>query len=267
MGDPALAKLVGQIARARGFTCDAYKESCLRRRLAVRMRACGVHTFEEYGRVLESDAAEYDRLLDTLTINVTKLYRNRETWDVLSQRYLPELWDRRAGALRCWSAGCASGEEPYTLALLLLEIARSRQVDGRVLLRIDATDIDVASLERAKGGRYGQQAFDELPGNLAERYFSGDRERSISAEARAIVRYRRHDLLRDPPPDPPYDLILCRNVVIYFERPAQERLFNVFADALTGGGLLVLGKVETIFGAARSRLELDDVRERIYRRK
>jgi chemotaxis methyl-accepting protein methylase len=267
MADDAsgLAALVAQIARERGMDCGAYKESCLRRRLAVRMRARGVHTFEDYARVLAGDGGEYDRLVDALTINVTKFYRNRETWDALASRYLPALWDAREGAIRCWSAGCATGEEPYTIAILLLETARARHRSLPAGARVDATDLDPAALERAEAGVYRAAAFDELPPDLLQRHFSAGLERAVLPGARGPVRFRRHDLLREPPPAPPYDLIVCRNVVIYFDRDTQERLFDAFAGALAPGGYLVLGKVETLFGAARGRLRLDDPRERIYR--
>lgn len=262
--DPALTALMAQIADARGFGCAAYKESCLRRRLAVRMRARGVHSFEEYARILREDDGEYERLLDALTINVTKFYRNRETWEALAGRYLPDLWRDRRGAVRCWSAGCASGEEPYTVGILLLEQARRSGISAAGA-RIDATDVDRASLARAEAGRYRAPAFDEMPPELTSRYFTGRDERTVGDAVRRLVRFRHHDLLREPPPEPPYDLILCRNVVIYFDRPTQERLFLGFAEALDPQGVLVLGKVETLFGDARRRLRLDDTRERIYR--
>jgi chemotaxis methyl-accepting protein methylase len=230
------------------------------------MRARGVHTFEDYARVLERDGAEYDRLVDALTINVTKFYRNRETWEALAARALPTLWDARAGAIRCWSAGCATGEEPYSAAILLLETARARRRPLPAEARVDATDLDPGALARAEAGVYRPPAFEEMPAELAERYFSAGPERAVGPEVRRPVRFRRHDLLREPPPDPPYDLILCRNVVIYFDRPTQERIFDRFAAALAPEGYLVLGKVETLFGAARARFRLDDPRERIYRR-
>lgn len=254
-----------QITRARGVRCGDYKESCLRRRLAVRMRARGALTFEDYARVLRDDSDEYERLLNALTINVTKFYRNAEMWNAVAARFLPVLWRDGDGAMRCWSAGCASGEEPYTLAVLLLEEAR-RQGAQQPAARVDATDFDRGSLDRAIAGSYRTAAFEEMPEPLVRRYFTGDNPRSAGAAIRALVSFREHDLLRDDPPASSYDLIMCRNVVIYFDRPTQERLFLRLTEALRPGGVLVLGKVETMFGAARDRLVLEDTRERIYRR-
>jgi chemotaxis methyl-accepting protein methylase len=262
----ALAALLAQIARARGLACDGYKPNCLRRRLAVRMRARGVHTYDAYAELLRQDAGEYDRLLDALTINVTKFFRNRDAWDTLAARFLPDLWAAARGAVRCWSAGCASGEEPYTLAILLLEHAR-RSGTRADRCAVDATDLDPAVLARARAGRYRAAALDETPPALTERYFTGADPWTVGPDVRARVRFLGHDLLREPAPEAPYDLIACRNVVIYFERPNQERLYHAFADALRPGGVLMLGKVETLVGSVRDRFRLEDIRERIYRRR
>ena len=265
--DGALRALIEKVSRARGVCCEAYKEKCLRRRLAVRMRARAVHTFDEYSRVLDQDTREYDHLLDALTINVTKCYRNPETWDVLARTYLPPLWRARRGALRAWSAGCASGEEPYTLAVVLAEAARAQGQSPQIAgCRIDATDVDRVSLERTRTAEFPATSFSEMPAVLVGRYFTPDVPRQPIAELRGLVHVARHDLTRDPPPFSAYDLIVCRNVVIYFDRPTQERLFATFAGALAPGGLLVLGKVETLFGPARDELILEDPRERVYRK-
>lgn len=254
-----------QIARARGFRCDAYKQGCLRRRLAVRMRARGTHTYEQYSALLLRDPAEYDRLLAALTINVSQFYRNPETWRSLAAGVIPRLWAWGRGEVRCWSAGCASGEEPFTLALVLLEQAR-RAASSGVTTRIDATDYDLASLAKASEAAYPENALRDLPADLARRYLTRDGPARPLPEVQRLVHFARHDLTQEPPPHPPYDLILCRNVIIYFDRPTQERIGAMLAEALAPGGYLVLGKVETLWGAARGRLVLENARERIYRR-
>lgn len=270
MADPddrGFRALTEKITLARGVRCEAYKEKCLRRRIAVRMRARGVHSFDDYARLLDSDVHEYQLLLDALTINVTKFYRNPETWNALARPHLADLWRARQGHLRAWSAGCASGEEPYTLAVLFAEAARVLGAhEGLARARVDATDIDRESLERTAAPEYPETAFTEMPPELVQRYFTAGPPRRPNPEIRRVVQVKAHDLTREPPPRPPYDLIACRNVVIYFDRTTQERLFDEFAEALAPAGLLVLGKVETLFGTARERLELLDARERIYRR-
>ncbi len=261
----AFRALTQQITQARGLACDSYKARCLRRRIAVRMRARGVHTFAAYRQLLDDDQHEYDLLLDALTINVTKFFRNAETWRAL-EPWLDRLWTARRGEVRAWSAGCASGEEPYTVAVALAETAR-RQGQHTLLprARVDATDIDRASLERTRAAVFPDSAFSEMPAELVRRYFTAP-PRHPTPELQRIVQVAKHDLTTEPAPGAPYDLIVCRNVVIYFDRPMQERLFTLFADALHPDGVLLLGKVETLFGPARERLVLEEPRERIYRR-
>lgn len=261
-------RLTDKISVVAGLACDAYKERCLRRRIAVRMRARGVHTYDQYGAILDDDAAEVARLLDALTINVTSFFRNPETWEALASDALCDLWQTRQGRLHCWSAGCASGEEPYTLAMLLTVLGERLgavfPLDG---VRIDATDLDEGALTTARAGEYPESATADMDAELRSRFFGASGPVSVPTAIRGAVRFLRHDLTRDPPPDPPYDVIVCRNVVIYFDRPMQERLFHQFADALAPDGLLVLGKVETLFGPVRDRFTMANPRERIYRRR
>jgi chemotaxis methyl-accepting protein methylase len=257
----AFLALTRKISKARGLSCESYKERCLKRRIAVRMRARGVHTYADYATLLDSDAREYQELLDTLTINVTKFFRNLETWDAV-RPYVAKLWtDRRSdsgGGVRAWSAGCASGEEPYTIAVLIAEALGEGVLEQS---SIDATDIDRLSLERTRQAHYPDAAFTEMPAHLKRRYFVDGQP---VPKIRDVLRVLAHDLTCEPPPRPAYDFIACRNVVIYFERQAQERLFQTFVDGLAPGGVLLLGKVETLFGPARERLTLVDPRERIY---
>jgi chemotaxis methyl-accepting protein methylase len=266
--DDAFAALTRKISREAGLTLDAYKDKCLRRRIAVRMRACGVHTFSDYQTVLDRTPAEYERLKDAITINVTRFYRNAETWNLLRAGLLQEVCEADGGEVRAWSAGCSSGEEPYTLAVLMADhFDRQGKPERLGRVTVDATDIDRQCLERAQAGSYRREALADFPVDLAQRYFEAD-----GGEYRVIERVRRRvvvralDLGREPPPRRNYQLILCRNVVIYFERATQERVFLAFADALALGGILVLGKVESLFGPARDRLTLLDPRERVYQR-
>jgi chemotaxis methyl-accepting protein methylase len=231
------------------------------------MRACGVHTYEDYQAVLDTQPAEYERLKDAITINVTRFYRNADTWNLLRTQLHEVCADERA-EVRAWSAGCSSGEEAYTLAMLIADhLDREGKPERLGLVTVDATDIDRQCLERAQEARYSREALAEIPADLAARYFEnvGDECRVVERVRRRVV-VRAQDLSSDPPPRRNYHLILCRNVVIYFGRPTQERVFTAFADALAPGGLLVLGKVETLFGPARDRLTLLDPRERVYRR-
>jgi chemotaxis protein methyltransferase CheR len=206
---------------------------------------------------------EYDLLLDALTINVTRFFRNPETFVLLRERVVPRLWGA-AGHVAVWSAGCASGEEPYSLALLFAERARAGAVKAR--LRIDATDVDPGALDALRRAEYPASAIADVPPELIERFFSAGPPFRVDPAVMRLVHPLAHDLTREAPPQPPYQLIVCRNVLIYFDRPTQERLFSCFADALAPGGLLLLGKVETMFGPARARFEVEELRERLFRR-
>ncbi|MEO6067956.1 MAG: protein-glutamate O-methyltransferase CheR [Gemmatimonadota bacterium] len=269
-GDPeGFARLTGEITRAAGLALADYKEKVLRRRIAVRMRARGTESYGAYSELLRSDPGELEKLKDALTINVTRLYRNPETWERLRTLVLPGLLAQREGAVRVWSAGCSSGEEPYTLAMCLAEESeRMGKHLWATRSRIVATDIDEVVMARARAGRYPSSAFIEMPPELTAKYFRplGIDDRQVVPTLQRMIDVRRQDLLREPAPNPPFDLVVCRNVVIYFDRDGQDRIFDAFAKALAPGGYLLLGKVETLFGAARERLELVDVRERIFRR-
>lgn len=254
----ALAVLLAKIER-RGLRVSSYKEPCLKRRLAVRMRARGVHTYLDYARVLDLEPDEFDQLLDALTINVTKFFRNTETYAALRDKVLPEL-AARSGGVAAWSAGCASGEEPYTLAILFDQAAPR----GRV--RIDATDLDPGALAFMERGEYPASAVEDVPPDTLRAYFSPGPPFRVNDRVRRMVRPVRHDLTQDKAPEPPYQLIVCRNVVIYFDRPTQERLFEIFYDALVPGGWLLLGKVETLFGRSRTLFKTVDARERLFRK-
>ena len=269
--------LTDQIARKTGFGAASYKVSCLRRRVAVRMRARGTTEYTAYARVLDADPSEYARLVDALTINVTRLFRNPDTWRAVARVVLPALWELPASPIRCWVAGCASGEEAWTLAALWHELAASREGAAALSrVRVTATDIDRASLEAARHGAYPEPAFADVPplarARSFERAAAPEHEASsamVSAGAvlRAMVTFERRDLLLAPPPDGPLHLITCRNVIIYFDRASQDALFDRCHEALAPGGYLVLGKVETMLGAARDRFETVDARQRIFRRR
>jgi chemotaxis methyl-accepting protein methylase len=263
------AELTRKISVERGFGCASYKEKCLRRRIAVRMRARGVHSYADYARLLDGDAPEFDKLIDALTINVTKLFRNREAWDAIAARVLPEvLPPGGTGPVRVWSAGCSRGQEPYSLAVLL---HRHLEQQGRLreLSRVQvlATDIDQRCLATAARGGFDEEDFAEVPAAIRQRYFAPEAPFRVDPAAAALVRFQTHDLLRDPAPIPGgFQLVMCRNVLIYFDRESQERCFSTFFDALAPGGFLVLGKVETLLGEARKRFLAVDARERIFRK-
>lgn len=262
-------ELTRKISAERGFGCASYKEKCLQRRIAVRMRARGVHTYRDYARILDDDAGEYDRLLDALTINVTKLFRNWEAYASMAANVVPELWSRQTPEIRVWSAGCSSGDEPYSLAILFHRHAATSGMLAQIgRVRVLGTDIDRACLAAAERGQFEEGDFADTPHDLRTRYFTPASPFSVAPSIRSMVRFERRDLLTEQPPVERglFDLIVCRNVLIYFDRDTQERLFDAFHSALAPNGYLVLGKVETLLGRARTMFTPVDARERVFRR-
>jgi chemotaxis methyl-accepting protein methylase len=261
--DEAYRALLTRIHARGAFACGSYRDGCLRRRLAVRMRACRTPTYAAYAAHLEAHPAEWARLLAALTINVTQFFRNPEVWEALATRVVPALW-RVPGPLRIWSAGCASGEEPWGLAMLFhAHAAAVGAVDQLPRVAITATDIDVTVLAAAAAAQYRPAALREMPATLRETYLVGEPATVIPA-LHPLVRFVRHDLHLDPPLPGRFHLIVCRNVLIYFEPSAQDAVLQRFHTALVPGGQLVVGNSEALLGAARRWFVPQDPAVRLF---
>ena len=267
LDDGQFLELTAKIARERDFRCGSYKEKCLRRRIAVRMRARGVHTYADYSRILDGDNVEWDKLMDALTINVTKLFRNWETYSLLADNIVPALWAAHHDMIKVWSAGCSSGEEPYSLATLFFRAGeRSGRAATPQRVRVLGTDIDKRSLDSARAALFDEDAFADTPKEYRDRYFSEGYPATVLPAIKALVALERRDLLLEEPPPGGHHLIVCRNVLIYFDRETQEMLFQRYHDALLPGGILVLGKVETLLGSIKNKFAPVEARERVYRK-
>jgi chemotaxis protein methyltransferase CheR len=266
--DPQLAALCKKIERDRGFFCSSYKDTCLRRRISVRMRIKGAANFEEYGFLLDDDALEYDRLIAALTINVSKFFRNPETFASIETKVIPELSAGSARLIRIWSAGCASGEEAYSLAVLCHQhLEDGGPGNDTVRFDIVGTDVDGDAISAARRGRYAEAAFADTTPAVRDNYFPiSEGLHTVSGDLRQLVAFQKADLLDGSPTASRFHLILCRNVIIYFKRQTQEWLFERFHELLLPGGFLVLGKVESLLGKSRALFAPISAKERIYRR-
>ncbi len=262
--DLAYGTLFGKLEREHGFQGTLYRQKCLRRRVAVRMRARGARDVADYAALLDSDPEESDRLLRSLTINVSKFFRNPTTWDVIRREVLPDLLGRR-GSLLLWSAGAAAGEEAYSLAILVTELLGERRLAQWRRIRVIGTDIDTPSLETARSGRYSDCALSETPPDLLSRWFKPGRGWELCEGLRSRVQFLQHDILSNPPTFEA-DLILCRNLLIYLDRPAQEVVFRRLTEVLKPRGYLVLGRVESLAATSRPLFEVVDAGERVYRK-
>lgn len=259
--------LTDQISRERGIAVCSYKRACLERRIAARMRARDAADYAAYARVLRQDPAEYDKLLDALTINVTHLFRDTDVWEGVADRVLPELWAMPHATLHTWIAGCASGEEAYTMAALWHRYVEGLGEAGRLSrIRITASDLDPGALQVAATGRYPREAFRDTPVDVRARYFSPADPATAAPELRNLVTFERGDLLTSALPAGTAHLITCRNVLIYFDKPSQEAVFRRFRDALVPGGYLVVGKAEALLGESRHLFEAVDHRIRLFRK-
>ena len=245
-----------------GMDFTRYRVATVQRRIANRMISVGADSFEDYLTLLRDSEDEAALLLNRVSIKVSRFYRNRTSFDLLRTRVLPDL-ARGAAPLRIWSAGCGCGEEPYSLAMLLEEAG----LPGT----IDATDIDPAALEAAQGGVYAAEAAAELPAELAARYlvpvFNG--RRSLVAVARALrerVAFAAHDLLSGTVPgDGRFDLVSCRNVLIYLQADVREQVLASLRRALRPGGYLFLGEAEWPSDALSASLESLGHSARLFR--
>jgi len=264
ISDPQLLALADRILADTGFDIRQYKERPLKRRLAVRLRARKAATYLEYLDVLRQDQAEYAKLWDALTINVTSFYRNPETYAAVQEKVFPVLAaEAGAGGLLFWSAGCSSGEEPYSLAILWQEYCLRHPT--KLTARVVATDIDAESLRKAQAGLYTHTSFHEIPADLWGKYFTPEGESfRIDPAIQAMVQFQRAELM-EPAPFRGVDLVCCRNALIYFSRDAQQVVFDHFVASMRQGGFLVLGKVETLLGQTKERFVNFDIKERIYR--
>ena len=266
--DPAFRELRGRVLHAGGIDIGLYKDRCVLRRLGARLRAAGAADLAGYCRRLDADPGEIRRLVEALTVNVSEFLRNPGTFRALRREVLPALLAQRRAeggrSIRVWSAGCATGEEPYSLAITFRE--RLGEALRDFLVAIYATDVDAPSLAAARAGRYRPPSLVRVPRHILRRHFEADdRGYRVCGALRRMVHFRQHDLLA-PVPFRRMDLVACRNVLIYMVRPFQERILDALYDVLNPGGFLVLGKVEGLTGPARNRFEVVNLAERIYRK-
>lgn len=238
-----------QVRRLLGIDLRCYKSQQMERRLQTIMHRFGVRDYAAFVQLLRRDATALAELKDFITINVSEFFRNQEKFDELRNQVLPELLRERR-ALKVWSAGCSRGMEIYSLAILLSEVAPA----GRH--RLLATDLDEAVLAEAKAGIYGDRDVANVSPQRLERHFRRlpDGRWEIAPRLKSNISFQCHNLLTDPFGDD-FDLIACRNVVIYFTEPVKASLYQRFFSALRPGGVLFVGGTESILNAREVGLE------------
>ncbi len=260
---PALFERISDTMRdVAGIRLPAGKETLVKSRLSKRLRLLGLDGFPAYLERVEQDETgeELRAMIDALTTNKTSFFRESAHYDHLLASALPELAGR--GRVRIWSAGCSTGEEPYTLAMLLREhLGEPVLRDARIL----ATDISGRALQLAMRGEYSAGVMGDVPGPLLDRYFERTAAGLYAARdaLRSLVTFARLNLVAAWPMKGPFDVIFCRNVMIYFDREVRERLVARFHGMLRDGGLLYVGHSESLTGLSHP---FAYVRPAVYRR-
>jgi chemotaxis protein methyltransferase CheR len=252
LDDADFAALRAYLLDAAGLVFDRSRRAGLAGVVAERLRATGAGDVPTYLAGLADDPTERQGLLDSVTVQETQFFRNAPQMQALRRRVLPELVRRTSGRdrpLTIWSAGCSTGEEPYTLAMLLLELGRGTGTTPAA--RILATDVSAAALRVAARGRYAGRTLDSVPATVGERWFEPlpGGGLAVTEPVRRMVELRLHNLVTDPAPFGPgeVDLVVCRNVTIYFDRVTTRALVHSFRHVLAEGGYLLLGHSETLW--------------------
>ena len=266
--DFGLGEVIRQLSTHGAGGFEWYKESCLLRRIEVRMRARGVGTLSGYAGLLAGDADEMERLLRALSVRVTGFFRNPDTWLRLFELLAAERLGA-SGRVHAWSMGCSTGEEAWSLAMLLLAHSRrSAGVPPAEAVRVMGSDVDAQALTVAEAGVYPAPAARAAIGEVFSDTYGQESEGrfSVAPQLRTMVRFRREDLTAASSQPGWNDLVCCRNVLIFLGREGQRRLLDTARQSLRPGGLLVLGRTESLIALPQPDLIPVDVTHRIYRK-
>lgn len=220
---------------------NAYKERQMKRRIDALITKRSAKGYEDYVRLIKTDKSAFDEFVNYLTINVSEFYRNPEQWAILEKEVIPQLIKQFGNRLKIWSAACSTGDEPYSLVMLLAKFMPLSQI------KIKATDIDKQVLDKARMGLYNVKSLKGLPKEFVKEYFTkiNDRTYQVSDKIKKCVDFSQHNLLKDTY-QTNYDMIICRNVLIYFTEEAKEDIYRKFNGSLKKNGILFVGSTEQI---------------------
>jgi Methylase of chemotaxis methyl-accepting proteins len=231
----------GQIFGLTKIDLDSYKERQMKRRIDALIAKHNIDGYDRYVEAIKKDRVLFDEFVNYLTINVSEFYRNPEQWTLLEKEILPYLFEKFGKSIKIWSAACSTGDEPYSLVMLLAKFMPLNKI------KVIATDIDKQVLEKARVGLYNEKSLKGLPKEYISQYFTkiGDSNYQITDAVKACVEFKQHNLLKDE-----YlnncDLIVCRNVLIYFTEKAKSEIYSKFHTALKKEAILFVGSTEQI---------------------
>lgn len=230
-----------QIFKITKINLDSYKERQMKRRIDALITKHKFTSYNSFVEALRRDTVLFDEFINYLTINVSEFYRNPEQWKLLESEILPYLFDKFGNNLKIWSAACSTGDEPYSLVMLLSRFLPLSRI------KIFATDIDAGVLEKARLGLYNVKSLKGLPEEFIQKYFTEVNEKTyqISENIKSCVEFKQHNLLLDAYPNQ-CDLIVCRNVLIYFTEEAKDNIYKNFNQSLKKDGMLFVGSTEQI---------------------
>ncbi|MCE7737400.1 MAG: protein-glutamate O-methyltransferase CheR [Candidatus Heimdallarchaeota archaeon] len=265
--DEKYKKQVIEFLGRHGIEVTSYKERYITRRVKVRLGRLRLSSYKDYLLYLQSNPQEIRSVKESLSINVTRFFRNRDTFDLIKEKMFPEMLNRAKETskleLKLWSAGCAVGAEPYSLAILAAD-----SIASQIKVNILATDVKNELISIAKSGVYNEQYLAEMDKIEVTKNFKKISEENFELlnSIKKLVTFRQHDLMKDSYPSN-LDMIVCRNVLIYVDRDTQLEIVKKFFDALRPGGILVLGRTETLFGDWRKDVDILSTKHRIYQKK
>ena len=275
MNKDQIRSITNFLFEKRGFDLSGYHVSLVEQQIAVRLKESNCADLSEYGEYLRDNPEEISRLLDILTINVTRFFRDPLVFELIGNLLLPRLVQEKLKeekkSLRIWTAGCATGEEAYSIAILAAESLQKTGIDIKV--NIFATDVDEKSLEKARKGFYDPERLQEIKFGLLEKYFiKNNGVYQVIPEIKKRVEFSFFDLLDRKHNAPPesifggFDIILCRNVLIYYQEETQNDILRKLHLSLDEKGYLVLGEVETPCRQYRDRFQRIDENCKIFKK-
>lgn len=260
--DVAYQKMKKLLHETVGLDFNGYREEYLKRRFSIRLRATGTNTYRQYLRYLQKNPDEYNRVIDNLVIKYTTFFRDKDVYGYLEKIVLPRLF--KSNKVRIWSAGCATGEEPYSLSILVHKVLGKKLANYDV--KILASDLDEDALGKAAKAEYSRKQLNGMRDSLTAEHFSINGESyQVKDFVKQLVSFERHDLMR-PSLRKGFDLILCRNVMIFFSRKSQQQIHMHFYNALREGGYLVIGKAEMMSSQLSQKFLCDNVNCRVYQK-
>jgi len=270
-----LKRILDYLKDQRGFDFSGYRTSMLERRIEKRIFATQSKNLDDYFKYVKNFSVELDQLIDVFTINVSRFFRNSFIFEYISKMIIPSIIQTKIKNddlnFRVWSAGCSFGEEPYSMAILLNEIINKEEVD--ISVNIFATDLDKKAITRASKGVYDFDSIKNVKIDTFQKYFTKTKNRfQLDPEIKKMVQFSFHDLLdenRLVPPDSifgGFDIVLCRNVLIYFEPEYQKIIFNKLYKSLNKNGYLILGEAEVPIEGFKNKFSRENKCCKIYRK-